>query len=200
MEKQFDYLDKEEQYIHDAIVAARKVQEFLWGEFNAGSANFEEFRRMYQKRVDKLQEIDPANPHALIEIKKRVLQIAAISINFLYRLDSQTLVEEPKQPSNLPQYSRPKKEAPSQVCDERKTAFTSNPDSDIDVRAYNIGASDYATHKIQPWDIWLEYKLNPWDADIIKRVLRTKKDNERRLDYEKIIHICKERLRQLVSC
>lgn len=70
-------------------------------------------------------------------------------------------------------------------------------DKPADTRSYNVGASDYAKHKIQPWDIWLEYKLNPWDADIIKRVLRTKKTDGRRLDYEKIIHICNERIRQL---
>lgn len=66
-----------------------------------------------------------------------------------------------------------------------------------DIRSYNVGQSDYSKHKIQPWDIWLEYNLNPWDADIIKRVLRTKKTDSRKLDYEKIIHIAKERIRQL---
>lgn len=66
-----------------------------------------------------------------------------------------------------------------------------------DVRSYNIGQSDYSKHKIQPWDIWLEYKLNPWDADIVKRILRTKSTDSRKLDYEKIIHICKERIRQI---
>lgn len=65
------------------------------------------------------------------------------------------------------------------------------------VRNHNVGNSDYAQHKIQPWDIWLEYKLNPWDADIVKRVLRTKKGESRRMDYEKIIHVCKERIRQI---
>ena len=65
-----------------------------------------------------------------------------------------------------------------------------------DTRNYNVGASDYSQHKIQPWDIWLEYRLNPWDADIIKRVLRAK-PGERRLDYEKIKHICDERIRQI---
>jgi len=39
--------------------------------------------------------------------------------------------------------------------------------------------------------------LNPWDADIIKRVLRKKGADPRRLDYEKIIHICQERIRQI---
>ena len=63
-------------------------------------------------------------------------------------------------------------------------------------RKYNVGQSDYAKHKIQPWDIWLEYDLNPWDADIVKRILRHK-PNERRLDYEKIKHICDERIRQI---
>ena len=61
----------------------------------------------------------------------------------------------------------------------------------------NVGASDYAQHKIQPWDIWREYELNPWDADIIKRVLRTKEGDSRKLDYQKIIHICQERIAQL---
>jgi len=67
----------------------------------------------------------------------------------------------------------------------------------VDVRSYNVGASDYSKHKIQPWDIWLEYKLNPWDADIIKRTLRDKSGDSRKLDYEKIIHIAKERIRQI---
>ena len=62
-------------------------------------------------------------------------------------------------------------------------------------RDYNVGKSDYSKRRIQPWDIWLEYKLNPWDADIVKRILRDK--GERRLDYEKIKHICDERIRQI---
>lgn len=65
------------------------------------------------------------------------------------------------------------------------------------VRDYNVGKSDYAKHTIQPWDIILEYGLNYWDGDIIKRVLRAKEGESRRLDYEKIIHICKERIRQI---
>ena len=42
------------------------------------------------------------------------------------------------------------------------------------VQSYNVGKSDYSKHTIQPWDIWKEYNLNPWDADIVKRVLRSK--------------------------
>ena len=65
------------------------------------------------------------------------------------------------------------------------------------VRDMNVGASDYSKHLIQPWAIWQEYDLNPWDADIIKRVLRHKATDTRKMDYEKIIHICQERIRQL---
>uniref|UniRef100_A0AAU8MKZ5 Uncharacterized protein n=1 Tax=Geladintestivirus 2 TaxID=3233134 RepID=A0AAU8MKZ5_9CAUD len=78
-----------------------------------------------------------------------------------------------------------------------KLGIIDDKNSVVSPRSYNIGDSDYASHYIQPWSIWQEYNLNPWDADIIKRVLRTKKGDSRRLDYEKIIHICEERLRQL---
>lgn len=72
-----------------------------------------------------------------------------------------------------------------------------------DIRSYNVGNSNYSKHKIQPWDIWREFNLNPWDADIVKRILREKeepgmsKEDARIMDYEKIIHICKERIRQI---
>ena len=66
-----------------------------------------------------------------------------------------------------------------------------------EVRDTNVGASDYSKHIIQPWSIWKDYDLNPWDADIVKRVLRHKATDTRRMDYEKIIHICQERIRQI---
>ena len=66
-----------------------------------------------------------------------------------------------------------------------------------EVRAQNIGDSNYSEHTIQPYSIWIDWDLNPWDADIIKRVLRTKQGDSRKMDYEKIIHICQERIRQI---
>lgn len=65
------------------------------------------------------------------------------------------------------------------------------------VRCHNVGGSDYAGHTIQPWSIWLEYQLNPFDADIVKRVLRKKQGESRADEYRKIIHICQERIRQI---
>lgn len=72
-----------------------------------------------------------------------------------------------------------------------------------DVREANVGKSNYAEHTIQPWSIWIDYDLNPWDADIVKRTLRTKEESgmtkieARIMDYNKIKHICDERIRQL---
>lgn len=66
-----------------------------------------------------------------------------------------------------------------------------------EIREYNVGKSDYSKRTIQPWSIWLDWELNPWDADIVKRIGRKKEGEDEKIKYEKIIHICKERLRQL---
>ena len=68
---------------------------------------------------------------------------------------------------------------------------------EVDIRSFNIGKSNYSKHLIQPWSIWIDWNLNAFDADIVKRVLRTKEGESRVQDYEKIIHICNERIRQL---
>lgn len=65
-------------------------------------------------------------------------------------------------------------------------------------RGYNVGSSNYTDYTIQPWSVWLDWNLDPWDADIIKRVCRHKGGEPKSLDYQKIIHICQEKLRQLV--
>ncbi|MBP5219330.1 MAG: hypothetical protein J6034_01325 [Bacteroidaceae bacterium] len=66
-----------------------------------------------------------------------------------------------------------------------------------EVHSRNVGSSDYSKRFIQPWHIWICYDLNPWDADIVKRVLRNKAGTPREEDYEKIIHISQERIRQI---
>ena len=76
----------------------------------------------------------------------------------------------------------------------------SNNSTEENIRSYNVGESNYSNNKhiIQPWTIWLDYpELTSFDHDIIKRVLRTKKGESRETEYNKIIDICKERLRQL---
>lgn len=101
-------LTDEEAYLFEAIMAARKVQEYLWGEYN-GQWGIEEWKRMFKKRMVKIDDIDPNNPHALIELKKRILQNTALGIALLKRLDDPVSSENIKRddcdiPSNLPQY------------------------------------------------------------------------------------------------
>lgn len=70
-------------------------------------------------------------------------------------------------------------------------------DNQDNIRSNNVGNSDYSKHIIQPWSVWLDWNLNPWDADIVKRICRHKDGENDKIKYEKIIHICKERLRQI---
>lgn len=70
-------------------------------------------------------------------------------------------------------------------------------DSQDNIRSNNVGDSDYSKHIIQPWSVWLDWNLNPWDADIVKRICRHKDGEDDKIKYEKIIHICQERLRQI---
>ena len=65
-----------------------------------------------------------------------------------------------------------------------------------EVRNYNIGKSDYAKHKVQPWQFWIWYRLNPFDGDLLKRTLRSKETDPRIMDYRKMKHIALERIRQ----
>lgn len=86
---------------------------------------------------------------------------------------------------------------------DKEKSTNQNYNFNSDIRDYNIGSSDYSQHKIQPWDIWEDYNLNPWDADIVKRVLRKKElpgmeNSQSRIeDYQKIIHICLKRIDQI---
>lgn len=70
-------------------------------------------------------------------------------------------------------------------------------DNQDNIRSSNVGASDYSKHIIQPWSVWLDWNFNPWDADIVKRICRHKDGEDDKIKYEKIIHICQERLRQI---
>ena len=70
-------------------------------------------------------------------------------------------------------------------------------------RSTHVGESNYSEKIIQPWDVWIEYALNPWDADMVKRLCRTKEvpgltaKQARIQDYEKIQHISQERIDQI---
>lgn len=95
----------EESHLIRAVLAAREIQTFLWGEAN-GDWGLEEWKRMFRKRVKKLDAIDTEKPHAIVEFRKRLLQNAALSIALLGILDCGTLPQEGSDiPSNLPEYA-----------------------------------------------------------------------------------------------
>ena len=64
---------------------------------------------MFRKRVQKIDEIDVNNPHAIIEMRKRVMQNAALSIALMKILDTKGIpTNHWDLPSNLPQYAESK--------------------------------------------------------------------------------------------
>ena len=98
------YTDEEKQ-IYEVIVASRKLEEYLWGEYN-GQWNIEEWRRMFRKRIQKIDDIDVNNPHAIIEMRKRLMQNAALSIALMKILDDRGIpLDKYDIPSNLEQYA-----------------------------------------------------------------------------------------------
>ena len=90
--------------LHDAIKSARKIQDFLWEE-NNNKWSLEEWKRMFRKRIVKINNIDVEKPHSIVELKKRLLQNAALSIALLgilqYRIPAN---KEQTISSNLDEY------------------------------------------------------------------------------------------------
>ena len=70
--------------------------------------------------------------------------------------------------------------------------FTKIMDKKNKVMNHNVGDSDYSKQKYQPWDIWESHLLDPFRADIVKRMLRLKSTDDPRLDIQKTIHICEK--------
>jgi len=55
-----------------------------------------------------------------------------------------------------------------------------------DTMKSSVGDSEYHTKATQPWDLWLNITLTPWQADCVKRLLRR---SESRDDLNKVKHI-----------
>lgn len=65
-----------------AIMAAREIQEYLWGKSD-GEWGLANWLNMLNKRLDKIAEIDVLKPNSIVELRKRLLQNAALSIAML---------------------------------------------------------------------------------------------------------------------
>jgi len=99
--------DEEKRALAAAIEAARQVQTFLWGTAN-GEWGLEEWLRMFRKRVAKLEEVKQDNPHAAVELKKRLLQTAALSVALIGIIDRDGVPWDAAPgapPSNLPAFA-----------------------------------------------------------------------------------------------
>lgn len=65
------------------LMAAREVQDFLWGEAEARTYTDATWTNILEKRIKKLREIDPAAKNAHVEKRKRVLQVASVAMAWL---------------------------------------------------------------------------------------------------------------------
>ena len=79
--------DRDLEHIADMMLSARKLQEFLWDDTREPGDKFEFWKKTLQKRLDKIEKIDFSNPHAMVELRKRLLQNAVISVAWLRALD-----------------------------------------------------------------------------------------------------------------
>lgn len=61
---------------------------------------------MFRKRIKKIDDIDVNNSHAIIEMRKRIMQNADLSVALMKILDTKGIpTNECNIPSNLPQYA-----------------------------------------------------------------------------------------------
>jgi len=79
--------------IIEALNAAKEVQDFLWGSDQSIYVEAFDASRwvpLFEKRVSKIREISPANKHWKVELRKRLLQQAALSIRAMIALEANT--------------------------------------------------------------------------------------------------------------
>ena len=91
-EEMKDDFSADEAKIADAILVARQVQDFIWGDQAEGDGETfdqERWTKMFQKRVDAISEVDTDDPAAVVELRKRILQQAALSVRALAILDDE---------------------------------------------------------------------------------------------------------------
>ena len=82
---------KDEEVIKEALLDARKVQEYLWQELslsNSDTFNLIHWSNVFDKRVEKIKEINPFSPAYKVELRKRILQQCALSICAIKLLDN----------------------------------------------------------------------------------------------------------------
>lgn len=79
----------DEKVIINAVLDARKVQDFIFGDRTEADREFSIvfWHELFAKRVDAIARIDINNPSAFVELRKRLLQQAALSVRALVVLE-----------------------------------------------------------------------------------------------------------------
>jgi hypothetical protein len=101
-------LEEQEQKIFlEVLQSARRIQNFLWGTANE-QWGLEEWRRMFRKRVEKIDAICEKKPYWQVELRKRLLQQACLSVALIRIIDNRDLKGgiHDTLPSNLPDYAK----------------------------------------------------------------------------------------------
>jgi len=97
-------LESYNESIKEALLGAEKVQDFLFADKNITNCDFEKSIEVlisaFEKRVDKIKQVDRNNPSWKIEMKNRLLQQASLSIKALQVLGGY----EGKKPENINQF------------------------------------------------------------------------------------------------
>lgn len=62
-----------------------------------------------------------------------------------------------------------------------------NPVNADTVKSKQVGGDHYKGRRLQPWDLWEEFELDPWEANAVKYLLRWKDKNGVE-DLRKAIH------------
>lgn len=76
------------QLVAEAVCEARRIQEFIWGDESRSQMPYDAqaWRTIFQKRVDAIATLDLSKPSAVVELRKRLLQQAALSIKAMVAL------------------------------------------------------------------------------------------------------------------
>lgn len=77
-----------EQLVAEAMIGAKEMQDFLWDRLSGIHKPYDQevWVGMFQKRVDKIAAVDPSHPHWKVEVRKRLLQQAALSLQAILAL------------------------------------------------------------------------------------------------------------------
>lgn len=82
-------VDPYEVHLRRAMLDARQLQDFLWGDESYTLREFDvaDWVPLFAKRVDRIARVSKDNPNWKVELRKRLLQQAALSLQAILTLN-----------------------------------------------------------------------------------------------------------------